>query len=157
MPENRTAGVKRLMILLFILPVLVFAGGWSWAKLHEPFSHMHRSVRLAEQVRREDLGISMKTTLESEAFRKTGTPPADLYNEASEVKRKYLYGGWITGGFLGLVFAVTLIDLSIRRKRKDYTPDRASCLSCGRCMAYCPKEHFRRSGLKSRFGNVLRR
>jgi ferredoxin len=156
-PEKRAAGVRRLMILLVLLPVLTFAGGWTWSKLNNSFSLMHRSVRLAEQVRREDLGISMKTTLESEAFRKSGTPPADLYDEAFEVKKRYLSGSWMSGGFLGLVFAITLIDLSIRRKRKDYTPDRASCFSCGRCMSYCPKEHFRRSRIKSRFGNVLRR
>jgi polyferredoxin len=156
-PESRTAGIRRLMILLVLLPVLTFAGGWAWSKLHDPFSHMHRSVRLAEQVRREDLGISMETTLESEAFRKTGTPPADLYEEAFEVKRQYLTGGWWSGGFLGLVFGIALIDLSIRRKREDYTPDRASCFSCGRCLSFCPKEHFRRSAIKSWLGNVLRR
>jgi NAD-dependent dihydropyrimidine dehydrogenase PreA subunit len=145
------------MILLILIPVLIFAGGWSWSKMHRSFSLIHRSVRLAEQVRREDLGISMNTTLESEAFRKSGTPPADLYKEALEVKGRFLTGGWISGGFLGLVFAITFIDLSVRRRRKDYIPDRASCFSCGRCVPYCPKEHFRRSGLKNRFGNVLRR
>ena len=156
-PESRTVGVRRLMILLVLLPVLIFAGGWSWSKLHVPFSHMHRAVRLEEQLRKEDLGISTETTLESRTFREAGTPPADLYEEVFEVKKQYLIGGWWSGGFPGLVFAVSLIDLSIRRKQEDYSPDRASCLSCGRCISFCPKEHFRRSNIKGWLGNVLRR
>jgi len=51
------------------------------------------------------------------------------------------------GGFMGLVVACTLVGLSTNRQRKDYEPDRASCLSCGRCFLYCPREHLRRKKL----------
>jgi NAD-dependent dihydropyrimidine dehydrogenase PreA subunit len=44
------------------------------------------------------------------------------------------------GGFLGLAYGVKLLELSIRRKRKEYTIDKASCLSCGRCIEHCSKE-----------------
>jgi ferredoxin len=57
-------------------------------------------------------------------------------------------GGWIVGGFVGLVIGLKLIGLSIRRKRTDYEADRASCLACGRCFKYCPREHIRLNKLK---------
>ncbi len=150
-PESRILGVRRLMILLILLPALVFAGGWTGSKLHEPLSRMHRTVRLAQQIKLETIGIAKETTLESEAFRKTGTPTTDLYTDALDIRKQFHTGGWMGGGFLGLVFGVTLIDLSIRRRQKEYKPDRAACMSCGRCFAYCPKEHVRR---KSTEGNL---
>ena len=156
-PENRTAGIRRLMILLALLPALIFTGGWTGSKLDEPLSRLHRSVRLAAQVRMEDIGITKEFTLESEAFRRTGTPREELFEEALNVRREFFLGGWLSGGFLGLVFGITLIDLSVRRKQKDYMPDRAACFSCGRCFSYCPKEHVRRKSLKGKAGVFMRK
>ena len=48
------------------------------------------------------------------------------------------------GGFLGLVVVGEFLALSVRRRRTDYEADPASCLACGRCYQYCPKEHERR-------------
>jgi ferredoxin len=118
---------------------------------------MHRTVRLAQQIRLETIGIATERTLESEAFRKTGTPTTDLYSEVLDKRNQFLTGGWLGGGFLGLVFGITLIDLSIRRRQKDYKPDRAACMSCGRCFSYCPKEHVRRKNTKGKLHTVLKK
>ncbi len=48
----------------------------------------------------------------------------------------------------GLVVGVKLIYLSVRRRRADYQPDRAACVSCGRCFWYCPCEHARHGEIK---------
>ncbi|MHC4407171.1 MAG: hypothetical protein ACYTG0_46760, partial [Planctomycetota bacterium] len=45
--------------------------------------------------------------------------------------------------WIGLVIGVKMIHLSIRRRRIDYEPDRAGCVSCGRCFWYCPPEQVR--------------
>jgi ferredoxin len=156
-PESRTSGIRRLMILLVLLPPMVVAGGWTGSKLHEPLSRMHRTVRLAQQIRLETIGIARERTLESEAFRKTGTPTADLYSEALNIRKQFFYGGWVGGGVLGLVFGITLIDLSIRRRQKEYKPDRAACMSCGRCFSYCPKEHVRRKNTKGKLNTLLKK
>jgi formate hydrogenlyase subunit 6/NADH:ubiquinone oxidoreductase subunit I len=42
-----------------------------------------------------------------------------------------------------LVVGVKLIHLSIRRRRTEYQPDKANCVSCGRCFWYCPVEQLR--------------
>ena len=35
------------------------------------------------------------------------------------------------------------MQLSVRRRRTDFEPDRGACVSCGRCLWYCPEEHAR--------------
>ena len=45
---------------------------------------------------------------------------------------------------MGLILGVSLVGLSLRRTRLDYEPDRARCMSCGRCFSYCPREQWRR-------------
>ncbi|MHC4483100.1 MAG: 4Fe-4S binding protein, partial [Planctomycetota bacterium] len=67
----------------------------------------------------------------------------DLYDEASAIIDRFAFGGWFFGGFVGLVVGLKLIGLSVRRQRTDYEADRASCIACGRCFEYCPREHLR--------------
>ncbi len=52
-------------------------------------------------------------------------------------------GAWMFGVLFGLVFSGILINLSVQRKQEDYEANKSACLSCGRCFAYCPKEHER--------------
>ena len=44
----------------------------------------------------------------------------------------------ILGGFIGLVFGLTLAGISTFRYREDYEPNKGTCLSCARCLDYCP-------------------
>ena len=145
LPEERATGVRRLIVLLLLLPVLAAAGGWAGRQLCGPLAQAHPAVRLAEQVWREETGLALKMTTESEAFRGTGTPLAALYAQAAAVQRQFALGGWILGGFLGVIFCGKMIALSLQRKRVDYEPDRGACVSCGRCFEYCPKEQVRRN------------
>jgi NosR/NirI family nitrous oxide reductase transcriptional regulator len=134
----------RLALLLILLPVLVFVGGWAGSKLKIVASRMHPTVRLAERVRLEETGKVEGTTDASDAFRATGAETADLYEEASNIRARFGLGCLIFGGFIGLVIGLELISVSVWRQREDYEADRASCLACGRCFEYCPREHLRR-------------
>jgi polyferredoxin len=116
-------------------------------------SRLHSTVRLAEQISLEDTGTAVETTLESRTFRETGITKAELINNALEIRRQFKIGGILFGGFLGLVFGIKLITLSIRRKRDKYQPDRADCFSCGRCIEFCVKEKVRRKALVNKVGN----
>ena len=58
--------------------------------------------------------------------------------------------GTVFGAFVGLVVGLQLIAFTIRRQRKDYEADRASCVACGRCFAYCPRERVRRGDLQDK-------
>lgn len=151
--ERNEIGIRRLLVLLILLPFLILAGGLVGSRLDIPFSRLHSTVRLAEQISLEDTGTAVETTLESRTFRETGITKAELINNALEIRRQFKIGGILFGGFLGLVFGIKLITLSIRRKRDKYQPDRADCFSCGRCIEFCVKEKVRRKALANKAGN----
>lgn len=135
---------RRLALLIFLLPVLVFFCGWMASRINGTTSRMHATVRLAERVYLEENGRVEGTTDASLAFRATGEDVQELYADATDIRAKFGLGGWFFGGFVGLVVGLKLIRLSVRWQRTDYEADRASCLACGRCFEYCPREHARR-------------
>jgi len=128
------------IILLILLPVFMLLGGWSISRVNEPLSLMHKTVRLAERMYLEETGKVNDTTNESDAFRTTGEPVDELYRQARQIRRQFSWGGWLLGGFIGLVIGGKSLGLAVRRKRKEYEADRARCLACGRCYSYCPIE-----------------
>jgi len=147
-PVNRTEGKKRLAILTSLLPVFIILSGWLGVRISAPLSRIHATVSLAERVWQEDTGEVEGTTDASEAFRGTGRPTKELYDEALTLKRRFAFGGGAFGAFIGLVVGLKLIYLSIRRRRTDYEVNRGTCLSCGRCFSYCPIEQVRLENIK---------
>ena len=141
--EARDIGVKRIALMLILAPMLVIGAGWIGSRLATPLAFVSGTVRLANQIGREEAGLTSKATVETEAFSATAKPSSELYAEAQEIMVRCRLGGWIFGGFVGLAFASKLIGLSLRRTRKDYEPDMATCFSCGRCFEYCPREQLR--------------
>ena len=144
-PETKAAGIRRLLILLILLPVLILAGGFLGSRLTVPLSRLHETVRLAERVLREQLGEVTETTLESDTFREGERTIDELVEEALLIRGRVRVGAIGLGAFLGLAFAVTIIGLSVRRKRDEYQPDKAACFSCGRCIEACVMERVRRA------------
>jgi len=141
--QDYKRGKKRLAFLLLLLPGLVLLGGWIGFGVRAATSRLHATVRLAERIYLEEAGKVEGTTDASDAFRATGKEVKELYDEASNIRARFGLGGWFWGGFVGLVIGLKLIVVSIRRQRIDYQPDKAACLSCGRCFQYCPKEQVR--------------
>ena len=135
---------KRLALLMVLLLILAFLGGWAGYSLKTTTARMHATVRLAERIRLEETGKAEGTTDASDAFRALGMEITELYEDASNIRGRFGLGGWIFGGFAGLVIGLKLIGVSLWRQRIDYEADRASCLACGRCFEYCPREHLRR-------------
>jgi NAD-dependent dihydropyrimidine dehydrogenase PreA subunit len=54
------------------------------------------------------------------------------------IREKFYTGGWIAGGFMGLVIGLTLLGQIVYRKNGDYQPYKGDCISCARCIPYCP-------------------
>lgn len=141
--RSRTAGKWRLAVVMLLLPALIFAGGLLTGRTSRLLSRMHATVRLAEQIRLEDAGLVKGSTKASAAFYGTRRAPSELYAEAEALHGQFVWGGWALGAFLGFVIGAKMIQLSVRRRRTDYVPDRAKCVSCGRCFRSCPIEHRR--------------
>ncbi len=145
--ERRRARL-RLAGLLLLCPALIVAGSWLGRRLEIPLAQVHPTVRLADRIRLEQTGRVEGTVDASDAFRNTGRPADDLYQEASALSGEFRRaGGWF-GAWVGLVVGAKLIYLSVRRRRSDYQPDRAACVSCGRCFWYCPGEQARQGWIQ---------
>lgn len=139
---------RRLFLLLALTPVILVISAWSFSRLSILLSREHYIVQLAEQIRLEDTGQTSVITDDSKAFRSAGTPTSVLYQQAAQVQKKFKTGSWVLGAFIALVFMMKLIYLQFWRRHTSYEPDRANCLSCGRCFTSCPKEHERLHELK---------
>ena len=142
-PQAKAAARRRLAGILLLAPLLVATGIGLGLLLAVPLSRLDPQVRLAERLRQEQIGAVTGTTDASDAFRGSGRPVSELYRTAIERRERFrTLGGWL-GAWIGLVIGVKLVTLSIRRRRTDYQPDRARCVSCGRCYWYCPGEQVR--------------
>ncbi|MCD6288568.1 MAG: 4Fe-4S binding protein, partial [Candidatus Hydrogenedentes bacterium] len=137
-PEPRKKGVRRLAVLVALLPILVLAGAGTGMAVHNLLARMHPTVALAERIAAENAGKFTDMTIDSETFRSGDKTTDELYQEAREIRDRFKRGSVWFGAFIGLVIGCKLIGLSVVRNRDGYEPDRVHCYSCGRCFAYCP-------------------
>jgi len=137
--EDRPSATKRFIRLSLIIPLLMLLGGWTLSNFHENLAKVNSKVRLANELMSFNPDV-MLPSVEIEAFKSAGTPVEELYSQAAIIIEQFYVGAWILGAFLGLVFGLTLSSLSVFKYREDYTPDKGECVSCARCLKYCPVE-----------------
>jgi len=136
--DNREL-VKKLIVYGFITPVLIVLTGWVVSRYHEDFAHVNFKVRLAQEMMNAGQYTDPATIpTEVTTFQASGTAVEALYKEAEFIVHKFHIGSWIIGGFIGLVFGLTLAQLTIYRYRDEYTTNKGNCYSCARCVDYCP-------------------
>lgn len=138
--EPRKITVKRFVVLSAVIPLLVIIGVWTGAQLSDHLAMVHPKVRLAQEVvlNSQLTDNQNEVSVEVEAFRASGKTKEQLLIETQEILHEFHVGSMWLGGFLGLVFGLTLAGLSTFRFRKDYEPNKGTCLSCARCVDYCP-------------------
>jgi len=142
-PAERMAGRRRLIVVLSAAPILIASGAVLGFAMRSPLASVHPTVQLAEEIRLEQTGQTKTRTDATEAFRGTGESVESLYERADRLRQTFAKAAILFGGWVGLVFAVKLVQLTVRRQRTDFEPDRGACVSCGRCFWYCPEEHAR--------------
>jgi len=142
-PAERVSARRRLIVVVGAVPILIATGTILGFGMRSSLATLHPTVQLAEQIRLEQSGQVKTRSDATDAFRATGESVDSLYGRADAVVERFAWGGSLLGGWVGLVFGVKLVQLSLRRRRTDYEPDRGACVSCGRCFWYCPEEHTR--------------
>ena len=146
--EERATGVRRLASLFVLLPLLVVLGGWVGHEMAPVMARYNNTVFLAEQITAEKADPTMEASLETTTFRSMGIAEEQLMAEATKIRSQMNMGGWLLGGFLGLVFSLKLINTSLIRDQKDYEVDKPHCFSCGRCCSYCPSDEMHMPNFK---------
>lgn len=136
--ESRNKIVRRVILFTIITPALVVIGGWAGSRFHENLAMVNPTVRLAYTLSSKTNNITDNPSTEVSGFKGSGKTLENLYKEAASINRQFYIGGWLLGGFLGLIFGLTLAKQSFPLYRKEYVPNKGTCLSCGRCMDFCP-------------------
>ncbi len=137
---------RRLALLLALTPLLIAGFGWLGARFSLPASRLHPTVALAQRfVREKDAPMKTGTLSPDDlSLNRARQNPTEILTQAAAIQRQFGIGGWIFGGWTGLVIGVKLISLSLHRHRTDYEPDRGQCFACARCFEFCPNELVRR-------------
>jgi len=143
-PHAGLQGKRLLAGLILLLPVLAAGGAWLGGLASGAMSRADYTVLLADRVRLDQAGLVQGDDQYINAFRVMKLTPGELYDLSRGVQDRFRRWGRVFGGFLGVVIGLKLLRLSVRRTRQDYAPNRSTCLSCGRCFAYCPIERKRR-------------
>ncbi len=152
-PESmRPAERRRLVFLSGLLLVLMGLGGWLGYRVHAGLAAGHPTVELARQVRLRQAGLMTEPTDTVRAFEVSGRTLQSLWNQEAAVFQRFAWGGIAAGIFVGFVAGVKLIQMSIHFKRTDYEADRAGCLACGRCFAFCPRQRIWEAGKQTGSG-----
>jgi ferredoxin len=129
---------NRFLIYALLIPVWIGIGGFIGSKSHVFLSKANSDVYLAELLITHPELKSDVDNLDIQAFLESGTSFEQLVEEASIIRGKFKRGSVLLGGFIGLVVGIMVMNQFVLRRREDFVPNRADCLSCGRCMDYCP-------------------
>jgi len=138
---QRPRALRRTGWLLAATPIWIALGAFLFWNLAPSIAHHHNTVFLSQRVRIEDRDPSLPKSWETRIWRELGKSEEELHAQAGAIRSRLQTGALFAGGFIGLVFGLTLVGLSRRVVRKDWEPDPAKCLACGRCFAYCPVEY----------------
>jgi len=139
--EEKSIANRGFIILSIIIPLSIIIGGFTASQFHENLASANSKVRLAnELLKNTNYGDTDQEAFEITAFKTAGQSKEALYTEAASIVKQFYYGAWILGGFIGLVFGLTLISLSIFKYKEDYSPNKGTCLSCSRCVDFCPMQ-----------------
>ncbi|MCK9421597.1 MAG: 4Fe-4S binding protein [Bacteroidales bacterium] len=137
-PESRQVMVRKLMLICTLIPFLIVAGGWTGIRLHETLAGVNGKVKLARQLLDPATLRIQSEPFEITAYKSSGKSQMQVNEEASVMLKRFYTGGWILGGFIGLMFGVVIAGRMLNIWRTDYVPNKGTCLSCTRCVDYCP-------------------
>jgi NosR/NirI family transcriptional regulator, nitrous oxide reductase regulator len=147
-PEVRevAAGRRRLALALLRAPLLIAGLAWLGSRFSLPASNLHPTVALAERflLQRDTPLKTGPLSPDDLALERARQTPEEIVTRAIDIRRRFVTGGWVFGGWVGLVIAAKLISVLLHRRRTDYEPDRGECFACARCFEYCPNELVRR-------------
>lgn len=137
--EERRAGVKRIILFAFLLPVLTFLGAVLLGSQSDALSLAHKDVYLYEQLQLHAANPDLEEPLEVETFNALGGDIEELKARVDAVRSDYAVYARLAGALIGFVIGFKLLKLSLKRGRKTFEIHMARCTMCGKCFNYCPQ------------------
>lgn len=137
--ESRERGVRRIANYFIVLPLLIAAGAFLMQSVSGGLSRSHKDVRLYDMVIRHETDPQDILPVELEAFYGQGGTIEELALKYNAVQSDFGLYTAIAGGLIGLVVGISLINLSVKRTRRQYEIDQSACVACAKCFSYCPQ------------------
>ena len=131
-PEKPKESKRRFGALaraLLLAPVIVAASGYAGHLISKPLAGFNREVKLAAVLDESP-----------DALPFDAETAAAVRERAASVECGFAVGATAAGIFLGLVAAFSIVALSTRQTGDHFRPDAMKCLSCLRCVEFCPIE-----------------
>jgi len=129
--------------LIAVMVALPFVGAAAGYFASPGLARMHRDVQLERRLE-IDVKPDMKRAADQlRAFRLSGETKQSLRERANAVRGRFAVGGTIFGLWVGLVVTLKMFAVARPLRRFEYEVDPGTCLSCGRCYRYCPRERSR--------------
>jgi len=130
--------IRRFLPYIILIPIWIGIGGYAVSRSSSILSKVNKDVNLAvTMIAHPELKNDINN-VDIQTFLSSGKSMETLVKEAKVIQDKFYIGGWILGGFLGLVIGIKLVTELVYNRKEDYVPHRGDCYSCGRCMEYCP-------------------
>lgn len=137
--EERSIGVKRIILFAFLLPALTFTGAMLVGSQSDVLSLAHKDVHLYELLLRQEANPELEEPLEVETFHALGGDMEELKEKVDAVRSDYMVYAHLAGALIGFVIGFKLLKLSLKRSRKTFEISMARCTMCGKCFNYCPQ------------------
>ena len=153
--ESRLLGVKRILNYFVVLPLMVVAGALLMRSVSSDLSRVHKEVRLYDMVMQQETDPQDVLSLELEAFYGKEDTVESLTERFLIIQDDFKFYSTLAGAFIGLVIGITLINLSVKRTRKQYEIDNKDCVACGRCFSYCPQNILPLQQVKAEKGEKI--
>ncbi|MDF9829032.1 4Fe-4S binding protein [Parabacteroides sp. PF5-6] len=145
--ESRPMGVRRIANYFILLPLIIAVGAFLLQSVSGDLSRVHKDVKLYDLVVQNETDPQDILSVELEAFYGQGGTIEELTQRYNAVQADFRLYAAIAGALIGLVIGLTLINLSLKRSRKQYAIDQAACVACAKCFSYCPQNKIKPTNL----------
>jgi NAD-dependent dihydropyrimidine dehydrogenase PreA subunit len=136
--EQADVSRRRFILNFLFIPFFAVAGGFVFYNLAPALSGINTNVQLAREIRLEKESAVPAISKAAIAYKESGKTESELFAEEQNIIIRYRKSAPWAGIFLGASLGISLVSLSVRKRRTGYEPDRGKCYSCGRCFRYCP-------------------
>ena len=137
--ENRLMGVKRILNYFVVLPLMIIAGALLMRSVSSDLSRVNKEVKLYDMVMQQEADPQDDLSLELEAFYGREDTLEHLTERYNAIQTDFKFFSTWAGALIGFITGITLITLSVKRSRKQYSINHKACIACARCFSYCPQ------------------
>jgi len=149
-PKGQAIATLKALLLWWVAAstIIMLAGFFLGSLAARGIARLDSTVQMASNLQAGSDGPSHIRDAVAAYLASGGTAEA-LLEKARVTLARYRMAGGLLGGWIGLVIGLKALGACIKWPQDGYRADPASCLACGRCFAYCPREHLRRGKLES--------